>query len=41
MTAVDNIIAGATHKSTIWAVNTEEEYHEAKEDKDVWRSFLL
>jgi len=30
MTAVDNIIAGVTDKSNIWAVNTEEEYHEAK-----------
>jgi protoporphyrinogen oxidase len=32
MTAVDNIIAGVTDKSNIWAVNTEEEYHEMKED---------
>jgi len=30
MTAVDNIIAGVTDKSNIWAVNTEEQYHEAK-----------
>jgi protoporphyrinogen oxidase len=30
MTAVDNIIAGRTDKSNIWAVNTETEYHEAK-----------
>jgi len=30
MTAVDNIIAGITDKSNIWAVNTEEEYHETK-----------
>jgi len=30
MTAVDNIIAGVTDKSNIWAVNTEEEYHETK-----------
>jgi len=30
MTAVDNIIAGVTDKGNIWAVNTEEEYHEAK-----------
>ena len=29
-TAVANIIAGVTDKSNIWAVNTEEEYHEAK-----------
>ncbi|MGB9232943.1 MAG: NAD(P)/FAD-dependent oxidoreductase [Terriglobales bacterium] len=32
MTAVDNIIAGITDKSNIWAVNTEEEYHEAKQN---------
>ncbi len=31
MTAVDNIIAGITSKDNIWAVNTEEEYHEAKQ----------
>ncbi len=30
MTAVDNIIAGRTDKSNIWAVNTEMEYHEEK-----------
>ena len=30
MTAVDNIISGQTDKSNIWAVNSEEEYHEAK-----------
>jgi protoporphyrinogen oxidase len=30
MTAVDNIIAGQTDKSNIWAVNTEMEYHEEK-----------
>jgi protoporphyrinogen oxidase len=28
MTAVDNIIAGITDKSNIWAVNTEQNYHE-------------
>jgi protoporphyrinogen oxidase len=28
MVAVDNIIAGETDKANIWAVNTEEEYHE-------------
>jgi protoporphyrinogen oxidase len=28
MTAVDNILSGRTDKSNIWAVNTEEEYHE-------------
>ena len=31
MTAVDNIIAGITDKSNLWAVNTEMEYHEEKE----------
>jgi protoporphyrinogen oxidase len=30
MTAVDNIIAGRTDKSNIWAVNTEMDYHEGK-----------
>jgi protoporphyrinogen oxidase len=30
MTAVDNILAGVTDKSTVWEVNTEEEYHEEK-----------
>jgi protoporphyrinogen oxidase len=30
MTAVDNILAGIHDKSNIWAVNTEEEYHETK-----------
>jgi protoporphyrinogen oxidase len=29
MTAVDNIVNGVTSKANIWAVNTEEEYHEA------------
>ncbi len=28
MTAVDNLVAGLTDKGNIWAVNTEEEYHE-------------
>ena len=32
MTAVDNIIAGRTDKSNIWAVNTEMDYHEEKAD---------
>jgi protoporphyrinogen oxidase len=31
MTAVDNIAAGVTDKSNLWAVNTEMEYHEEKE----------
>ena len=30
MEAVDAVIAGNTDKSAIWAVNTEEEYHESK-----------
>jgi protoporphyrinogen oxidase len=30
MTAVDNLIAGITDKSNIWAVNTEDDYLEAK-----------
>ncbi len=30
ITAVDNILAGITDKSNIWAVNTEQDYHEAK-----------
>ena len=30
MVAVDNIIAGVKEKENIWAVNTEEEYHEEK-----------
>jgi protoporphyrinogen oxidase len=32
MTAVDNISSGRTDKSNIWAVNTEQDYHEAKEE---------
>ena len=30
MTAVDNIVPGVASKENIWAVNTEEEYHEEK-----------
>ena len=30
MTAVDNIINGVKSKTNIWAVNTEQEYHESK-----------
>ncbi len=30
MTAVDNLVAGRESKANIWAVNTEEEYHEAE-----------
>jgi protoporphyrinogen oxidase len=33
MTAVDNILAGRTDKSNIWAVNTEEEYHETRSSR--------
>ena len=32
MTAVDNIAEGRLDKSNIWAVNTEQDYHEKKED---------
>jgi len=35
MTAVENIAQGRTDKSNIWAVNTEMEYHEAKERQKV------
>jgi protoporphyrinogen oxidase len=28
MVAVDGILAGSTDKSPVWAVNTEEDYHE-------------
>lgn len=30
MTAVDNILQGRTDQSNVWAVNTEQEYHEEK-----------
>jgi protoporphyrinogen oxidase len=30
MVAVDNIIAGETRKDNLWAINTEQEYHEEK-----------
>jgi hypothetical protein len=32
MTAVDNLVAGITDKSNLWAVNTEEEYHEVSQE---------
>jgi protoporphyrinogen oxidase len=32
MVAVDNICAGSIDKSNIWAINTEQEYHEAKSE---------
>jgi protoporphyrinogen oxidase len=34
MTAVDNILAGITDKSNIWAVNTEQDYHEETDGKE-------
>jgi len=34
MVAVDNIIAGITSKENIWAINTEQEYHEEKTATD-------
>ena len=30
MTAVDNIVAGSMDKSSLWQINTEQEYHEEK-----------
>lgn len=33
MVAVDNIIAGETRKDNLWAINTEQEYHEEKTEK--------
>ena len=30
MTAVDNLISGVTDRSNLWAINTEEEYHETR-----------
>jgi protoporphyrinogen oxidase len=38
MTAVDNVIEGRTDKSNIWALNTEMEYHESKDDKQERKS---
>jgi protoporphyrinogen oxidase len=32
MVAVDGILAGSTDKSPLWAVNTEEDYHEERSD---------
>jgi len=31
MVAVDNIIAGVTDRGNLWALNTEQEYHEDKQ----------
>ncbi|MGD0896443.1 MAG: NAD(P)/FAD-dependent oxidoreductase [Thermoguttaceae bacterium] len=33
MVAVDNILAGRTDKANIWDVNTEQDYHEAKQEE--------
>ncbi len=33
MEMVDNLVAGRADKANIWAVNTEEEYHEEKQEK--------
>jgi protoporphyrinogen oxidase len=33
MTAVDNIVAGRTDKTNIWALNSEMEYHETKTER--------
>jgi len=35
MVAVDNIVAGVCDKSNVWAVNTEQDYHEAKDARQV------
>src|SRR5579863_2229993 len=35
MVAVDNIIAGVTSKANLWAINTEQEYHEEKKAENV------
>ena len=32
MTAVDNILTGITDKTRLWEINTEQEYHEQKEE---------
>jgi protoporphyrinogen oxidase len=34
MTAVDNIAEGRTDKSNLWALNSEMEYHETKEERN-------
>jgi protoporphyrinogen oxidase len=33
MVAVDNIASGSTNKENVWAVNTEQEYHEEKQQQ--------
>jgi protoporphyrinogen oxidase len=35
MVAVDNIVAGVTSKANLWAINTEQEYHEEKKTETV------
>jgi hypothetical protein len=30
MVAVDNVVAGVSSRENIWAVNTEDQYHEQK-----------
>src|SRR5258708_4919792 len=37
MVAVDNIAAGVTSKANIWAINTEQEYHDEKKETVVQR----
>jgi len=32
MVSVDNIVAGITSKNNIWEINTEEDYHEKKDE---------
>jgi protoporphyrinogen oxidase len=34
MTAVDNIVSGIRSRDNLWALNTEQEYHEQKESKE-------
>jgi len=34
MVAVDNIVGGVTSKANLWAINTEQEYHEEKKTAD-------
>jgi len=34
MVAVDNIISGIRHKTNIWEINTEQEYHESNEEPE-------
>jgi len=40
ITAVDNILAGVKDKDNIWAVNTEEEYHEERQNTTATHSRL-